>query len=220
MQPLAENLWLLRFPLRVLGCKIGRNVTIARLSSGKLVIHSTARFSEDDAAAITELGTPGWLVEATLLHDTFAMAGRAAFPGIPYLAPPGFRPALGTHPLLPPPAEWSGELDVLPLDGIPKLREHLLYHRPSGTLVAADFLFNLEGAGLWTRSVLRLATGLQPRPSMSRFFRHLVKDRPAFQASLNRLRSLDIQRIVVGHGNPIEQDARNTLDEILGMHGF
>src|SRR4051812_45173463 len=87
---LAENLWLLPYPLPKLGADLRRNVTLVRLSSGEVVVHSTGPFTVEDIGAIQALGTPSCIVEAMLHHDTFANEGRAAFPAIPYLAPEGF----------------------------------------------------------------------------------------------------------------------------------
>src|SRR5688572_7539523 len=53
---IAENLWLLRYPLRLLGTEIGRTVTLIRLHTGELVIHSPAPFSTSDASAVKALG--------------------------------------------------------------------------------------------------------------------------------------------------------------------
>ncbi len=71
----AENIWLLKYPLPVLGNHLGRTVTVVRLASGRLVIHSTAPFSAGDIQRIRELGEPGWLLDATLFHDSFAKEG-------------------------------------------------------------------------------------------------------------------------------------------------
>ena len=83
MKPLAENLWLLQYPLPVLGEYLGRNVTVIRLHSGELAIHSTAPFTPGDVAAISALGRPAYLVEGITLHDTFAKEGHDAFPNVP-----------------------------------------------------------------------------------------------------------------------------------------
>jgi hypothetical protein len=95
MQQTAENIWLLRYPMPVLGVDFSRNVSIVRLTSGKLVIHSTARFSSEDVSVIRQLGEPGWLVDATMLHDTFVPEGQTAFPDLLYLTPKGFAEANG-----------------------------------------------------------------------------------------------------------------------------
>ena len=94
MQQLAPGVWTIAYPLSVLGDEHGRVVTILGLASGKLIVHSTAPFSPEDVAAIHELGHPAWLVETSLIHDTFAKEGRAAFPDLPYLGPPGLEKIL------------------------------------------------------------------------------------------------------------------------------
>jgi hypothetical protein len=47
-QTLASNLWLLRYPLRLLGVNLGRNVAIIRLASDKLIVRPTGRFTDGD----------------------------------------------------------------------------------------------------------------------------------------------------------------------------
>jgi hypothetical protein len=61
-----------------------------------------APFSSTDLAEIRALGGLSWLVEAMLLHDTYAPHGRDTFPGITFLAPQGFNKVVdfATQPLL------------------------------------------------------------------------------------------------------------------------
>ena len=162
MTPLAENVWLIRYPLPKLGADLRRNVTLLRLHSGKLVIHSTGPFTAADVASISALGEPGWLVDSMLDHDTYANEGRTAFPLIPYLAPPEFSKDLDfpTANILPAPAEWGEELQVIELQGMPTTREHIFFHAPSRTLIVADLIFNFgDDEPLWTELLLRVAVG-------------------------------------------------------------
>jgi hypothetical protein len=39
----------------------------------------------------------------------------------------------------------------------------------------------------------------------------MIKDRPAFVASINAIQALDFDRIIVTHGDIIEADAKATL---------
>ena len=144
MNKLADNLWVLPYPLRLLGGNLRPTVTIVRLISNELVIHSTGPFTPDEITAVSRLGKPGWLLDAMLRHDTFARHGRQSFPGIPYLAPDGFGKTVGfaTEPLTPAPAAWGNELSVLCLEGLPSFQEHVFIHHPSRTLIVADLLFN------------------------------------------------------------------------------
>ena len=104
---------LLSFPWRTLGIDFRRNVTLLRLGDGRVLVHSTAPFTPQDITLIRRFGEPTWLVDATLMHDTFAKQGRAALPSIPYLAPDGFEKASGiaTQSLSSPPSDWAGEID-------------------------------------------------------------------------------------------------------------
>jgi hypothetical protein len=223
MKKLAENLWILPYSLRLLGGDLRRTVTIVRLRSGELIIHSTGPFTPDDVAAILALGQPGWLLEVMLRHDTFSKQGHQAFPKIPFLAPQGFSEVVGfpTQPLVPAPANWGDELLILPLEGIPSMREHVVFHRASRTLIVADLLFNFgPETSAWTRFLVRCAVGRQHHPGMSRPFRMAIKDRAAFQQSVKILTSWDFDRIIVGHGEVIAADGHRKLVNALQSAGL
>ena len=172
MKQLAENLWVKTYPLAVLGTYHGRTLTILRVASGRLVLHSMAPFSPSDVAEIRALGEPLWLVEAMLLHDTYARQGRDTFSNVPFLAPEGFNKVVNfaTQPLLPAPPEWSGELEVFPVAGVPRLKEHLFLHVPSGTLIVADLLFNFapDEKG-WDHSFHRYIAGIKRYPALAAY---------------------------------------------------
>ena len=215
---LDGDIFLQQHPLNLLGCRMGRAVTIIRLASGKLLIHSTADFSVQDLDDIRGLGEPGWLLEATNFHDTLASQGRAALPDIPYLVPPGFKNAesLGARPISSAADQWAGEIEVIELGGMPAIREHVLFHRPSKTLIVADLIFNLDpSAGAWTRIFLRATAGLKNFPGTSRLFRLWIKDRAAFNESIDRITHLEFERVIVAHGEPIVTNAKQRFLDAL-----
>ncbi|MEO6054976.1 MAG: hypothetical protein ABIP97_13295 [Chthoniobacterales bacterium] len=222
MKQLAENLWLLTYPLPMLGADFHRNVSVIRLTSGPVVIHSTAPFTASDIAAICVAGRPGWIVDSLLRHDTFAKEGRAAFPDIPFLAPEGFSDVVKfpTSPITPAPAEWNGELEVLEIQGIPTWKETVFFHRPSRTLIVADLLFHFgKQAPLWTKILSRLAI-IGGDPGMSRPFKSAIQDRAAFKRSIATMLEWDFDRLIVGHGIPIESGARHRVISALSAAGF
>ena len=220
---LAENLWLLAYPLKMLGADLRRNVTLIRLRSGKLVIHSTAPFTTFDVAAIHTLGEPAWLLDGILRHDTFASEGRLAFPGIPYLAPEGFSEVVGfaTTPIVPAPVEWDGELLALEIQGAPEARDTALLHVPSRTLILTELVFNFgSDEPIWTELLLRVAVGGEHHPGMSRPMKAGVKDEVAFQSSLATILGWDFDRVIVGHGYVIEHGGKAKLRTALAAAGF
>ncbi|MBC8125953.1 MAG: hypothetical protein H8M99_02240 [Gloeobacteraceae cyanobacterium ES-bin-144] len=222
-RPLAENLWLLSYPLKMLGADLRRNVTLVRLGSGKMLIHSTAPFTPGDVAAIRALGDPAWLLDGILRHDTFARAGRAAFPSIPYLAPEGFSEVSGfaTIPIVPAPVEWDCELLALELQGAPAARDTALLHIPSRTLILTELVFNFgDHEPIWTELLLRVAVGREYHPGMSRPVKAGVRDKTAFKTSLATILGWDFDRVIVGHGDVIESDGKAKLRTALDAAGF
>ena len=218
MQQIADNLWLLRFPLRLLGMQIGRNVAVIRLASGKLIIHSTAPFSSDHIAAIRALGEPAWMLDATRFHDSCAAEGRAAFPDLTYLVPEPFpkREQLRASVLSDAPAEWRGEVELRRIDGMPSVQEHALFHRASRTLIVGDLLFNFrENATWWTKLVARWLLRLNRLVGMSLVFRSMIRDKAAFNRSMADIFAWDFDRVIVGHGSVVETGGKELLRKVV-----
>jgi len=223
IKKLADNIWLLPFELKALGVNIGRNVTIIRLESGQLIVHSTASFTADDVARIRELGEPGWLVEGMLDHDTFSKEGRMAFPGIPFFGPSEFgkRVDFDVISLDSPPSEWWPEVEVIRIDGAPGMAESVFFHHPSRTLVVCDLLFHFPNPpSLWAKLLLRAGLGSDPTPGFSKRLKLAIKDKAAFCASLEKVMALEIQRIVPGHGAVLENDAKRLAGEKFASEGY
>ncbi len=219
---ITPKLALMRYPFPVFGIDFARNVTLIRLRDGRVVIHSTAPFSAADVEAIRNFGTPSWLVDATLLHDTFAKKGHAAFPDIPYLAPPGFSEitAVNTDPLYPAPAYWADQIDVIPMEGLKK-HEHALLHRESRTLIVADLIFNFAADTRgWARFFVRHVMRLPRLRGISVFFKMFIADREAFAKSMAKILELDFDRMIVAHVDPIQKDAKAMLRQALEDRGF
>ena len=223
MERLAENLWHLQYPLRLLGANMQRHVVVIRLGSGEVVVHSTGPFTPADVAAIISLGHVGWIMDVMQRHETFATEGHAAFPAATFLGPPGFSESAGfpTQPLLPAPPAWGSELQVIRLQGLPSMEEHAVFHAPSRTLIVADLFFNRDPAeSWWTRLLLSLVAGRGDGPGISRAVRFSVRDRAAFQRSLAAVRAWDFDRIIVGHGAMVPTGGQAQFDEALRRAGF
>ncbi len=219
MRKLDENLWLLTYPLKLLGADLRRNCSVIRLGSGELVLHTTGPFTADDVAAIRALGRPTWLVDAMLRHDTFSAEGRAAFPEAKaFLAPPGFSDEVNfsTEPIVPAPAAWSGELEALEVAGVPSMRETVFFHRPSRTLIVCDLVFNFgKDEPVWTEVLLWAVIGSEHHPGMSRPFKLAIKDEAAFRASMDTMLGWDFDRVIVGHGDVIESGGKAKITAML-----
>ncbi|WP_200268685.1 hypothetical protein [Luteolibacter pohnpeiensis] len=203
---------------------IQRNVAVLRLKNDQLVIHSTAPFSEQDIQDITSLGNPTWLVDALLRHSTFAREGVKAFPDARYLAPPGFdqEAEVTTENLLQPPAEWSGEIEVLSIDGAPDFGEIVMLHVASKTLVVCDLIINFPHESSWIqKQFLKLGSvGGKSHPGMTKPFQNAIQDRAAFIQSIRKLLEWDFDRIIIGHGDRIESNGKRLLAKVFMDAGY
>ena len=217
----TNDLAVLKFPLCLLGAELGRTVTLLRLGSGEIVVHSTAAFNERDVQTITRFGKPVALLDATLFHDSYAKQGRAAFPNIPYFGPVGLPAITGvnTIPLSQWPGSWANEIQVLELAGMPRMREYAVLHVPSRTLVLADLVFNFGPAATpWTRFFFRAIAGVRPFPGISRLYRTSIHNRSAFKESIRQMLNWDFDRIIPGHGEIIEHGGKAALTSALREH--
>jgi hypothetical protein len=220
---IARGVAIMQYPLRAFGIDFRRCVTLLRLTDGRVVIHSSAPFAREDVEAICLFGEPSWLVEGTLMHDTFARPVRAVFPDIPYLAPDGFAKLSGvpTQPLCPPPPDWAGEIEVLRVDGLRKINEHAFFHHASRTLVLADLLFHFPADSRgWPRFFAQRIMRLPRLFGISAFFRLMIRDREAFALSMNKVLEWDFEQIVVGHGEPVQRNAKAIFYQALRDRGL
>jgi hypothetical protein len=220
---IAQDIAVLQYPLRAFGIDFRRCVTLLRLADGRVVIHSSAPFTAKDVAAIRRFGVPSWLVEATLMHDTFARPVSAVFPELPYLAPDGFARFSGvpTLPLHPAPPDWAGEIEVLKVDGLRKINEHAFFHLASRTLVLADLLFHFPADSRgWPQFFARHIMRLPRLSGISAFFRLMIRDRAAFALSMKKMLDWDFEQIVVGHSEPIQNDAKRIFAQALRDRGL
>ena len=156
--PLADTLWERSEPLRLGLVRFNHRMTVVRLPSDALWVHSPVRLTHDTRAALDLLGDVAYLVAPSTFHDLYWREWFDAYPQARFFAAPGLQEE---HPDLPFEAplagenrEWSDEFDTIVMAGIPRLNETVFLHRPSGTLIVADLLFNFS-----VRISVKITTG-------------------------------------------------------------
>lgn len=196
-----------------------RRMTVMRLDSGGLVIHSAIRLRDEDWARLDALGPVQVVVAPNRFHGSEAHVYKARHPRARLFVSRGaereLRARCEVDGLLP--AEWPPELErevvCLELEGTRcGLHECVFLHRASRTLVLTDAAFNLqdEPRGL-TRLLFRL-NRIHRRFGPSRLFRRLfVGDLARARASFARLLEWEFERVVVSHGEVVEHDGREAL---------
>lgn len=210
LNPLAENIWEAHQPLRFVGAEVGCRMTVVRLATGELVLHSPVRGTPELFDAVAALGIVGWIVAPNAFHHLFFLEWTARFPEAQTRVAPALhkkRKDLANFTSLDEvPDAWGEELEVVRLDGLPTIGEYVFFHRPSATLIASDIAFNFgEESPFLTRWFVRFA-GRLDELAPTALERILMRDRDAFRASMDKVLAWPFTRVVVAHGKIFESE--------------
>lgn len=216
MTPFGEGIWLDTAPVRILGMRLTSTMTVVRLADAALLLHSPLAMTPERRAAVEALGTVAHLYAPNTYHHLSIGDWAAAFPLARVHAPADLatkRPDLRidrTHGSAREPA-FAGIVDELAIDGF-RLQESVLVHAPMGTLVVADLVHNVgRPQHAWTKLYTR-TMGFYDRVALSRMIRWAAfTDRAAARRSLDELLARPFDRLVVGHGSPLESGAKQAI---------
>ncbi len=203
IQQLSENLWRVEGDLPRFSMK--RVMTVVRLHSGGLLIHSAIALDEAAMQQLEAWGTPRILLIPHIRHRMDAPRFKRRFPSLRVYAPPGALAKAravvevsGTYADVPADPAFSLEL----LDGTAQAEGALLVHSNDGTsVILNEVVFDLEPP----RSALARAAvkflGFGPGPRVSPVVKlEMVKDKAALAEHLRRLAAVpNLVRLVVSH---------------------
>lgn len=220
--PLQDNLWQVEGALPKMSMK--RRMCVARMSDGRLVIHSAVALDEEGMAALEALGPVAFLLVPNAFHRMDAPLFRKRYPDATLLCPTGARKKVEQVVAV------DGSYDDFPEDAAVKLRHLEGVKEAEGvmsvtdangtSLVFNDTLFNLpHGKGVGGL-VLRLL-GSSGGPKVTRIMRlFVIKDKQALAADLAQLaETKSLIRLVPAHGDPIDQGAAGVLRQVAAALG-
>jgi hypothetical protein len=216
LTPFADGVWLDSEPVRIVGMPLTATMAVLRLGEGSLLVYSPVAMTDERRRAVEALGRVAHLYAPSLYHDRWIGEWAAAFPSARVHAPAALakkRRDLRVDRMLGTAAEpaFADVVDEVHIDGF-RLDETVIIYRPAHTLVVADLVHNIgRPEGGWTKLYTR-AMGFYDRVALSGMIRWLgFSDRGAARRSINRLLSHPFDRIVVGHGAPVTDGARDAL---------
>lgn len=218
---IADDLCTLTVPMRLLGVDLQRRVTLVRID-GELVVLSPAPLSDAQRAFVEQWGKVRWIIAPSGFHDTGVRESLRYWPEARLAISPALLPMLSDCSELLSLAEctldrWNELLEPFFIAGMPRVQEHAFLHRPSGSLLIADLLFNIgQEVDFYSRCFYCLFSAVG-KPAASRLFRSFIRERAAFEESLRVLARRDICRIVPSHGAVIENASGRILLEAWGV---
>ena len=219
LEPLGQDLWHVESTVRLgPGIVFPSRMTVVKLPSGGLWLHSPVALSDEVVAQLEELGPVEHLVAPNLFHHMFMAAAQERFPDARTWCAPGLREKiskLSFDEVLTDeaPAAWSDTIDQRVLHGT-GFMEVVFLARPSATIVFTDLFFNMSGElPTWATKILVKMVGAYGRPAQSRLAKSMIKDRPIAGAALQAaLDTWDFDAALVAHGDPITRDARAQVE--------
>jgi hypothetical protein len=218
LRKLDENLWVSEQPLKFMGLAVGARMTVIKLADGGLWVHSPLRLTPERRQAVEALGPVRFLVAPNKYHHLFIGEWMAAYPQARAYAAPGLpekRKDLSFHAVLSEqaPAEWAGQVELLPWRGAPMMNETVFFHRPSRTLIITDMAHNVSpDVTGYTRFFFRLFGGYG-RLSVSLVEKLVNRDRPAARRTVDTILQWDFQRVIMAHGQVVESNGAQAFRE-------
>lgn len=217
LSAVTDDLWTARHPLRLLGMPMTAAMTVVRLASGGLCLHSPIPIDAALRRELDELGAVEWLIAPNRHHHLFAEACLKAYPAARLFVAPGLGakiPGFAAFPVIPDAAAapWRDEMDALLVAGNAEMNETVFFHKPTRSLIVTDLGVHL---GPWdafaTRQYARL-NGCYGRFGPTFLLKTLYRDQAAARASLRRILEWDFVRIVPAHGPVVEHEARAAFE--------
>jgi len=202
-------------------------MTVMRVPSGALVVHSPTDATDETLAELRGLGDVVAIIAPSWWHDLYLGKWLERVPSAALYAAPAVvraQPSLPVGEVLgdEPPALWSGVIDQVQVRGLGLyLDEFAFYHRASRSLILGDLIFNYDDADApLMKTVARYVLGSYPGVRFATAFRPAVRDRANLRATIERILEWDFQRIVPVHGAVVESDAKEAFRGAFGWLGI
>lgn len=224
LKRMATDIWVVDGPIidyRVacLCIPCPTRMTVVRLSSGSLWLHSPTEPDAELATAISRLGPVEFLIPPNTLHHRHIAAWSAIFPEAKIYAPrpllPRFKPG-SAQPLIDLVCQdYEGAIDQVVIE-LPKFAEAVFFHRSSKTLIVTDLMQSFEQDRFSNRFIANLmkrsgATGPSYEPSIElRFWAR--RHHPLILETLERIKAWAPERVVMAHGRLIRNGAAAQVD--------
>lgn len=216
------TIWTKTYPVRYAGARFSGRMTVIRLSSGGLWIHSPAPMDEDTVAEIRALGPVHFVVSPGTFHYFHVPATQAAFPDARTFIAPGLdekRPELRYDRILGDHAEgeWKEELDQVSVTGTRFISEVVFFHPATRTLIVTDLVENIGDATpgvdwvlrFWWKGVMRMWNKARPAPEYQMGW----GDRDHVRQCLERILQWDFDRVILSHGDLIETGGHAIVEQ-------
>ena len=223
LRRIDSNLWVADQPLKFLGLEVGTRMTVIKLAHNSLVLISPVAINSELHQQLDAVGQVKYLVAPNLFHYLYLAQAQQLYPDAQAIAPPGLtdkQPNLEIDKILiQERIEFNDELKYTLLEGFqvfvpPKIavvNEIVFYHSRTKTLIITDSAFNFDRTYPLLTQLATRALGSYGVLKPSWLEKIAVKDKLKLKHSIEQIFQWDFQRIIMAHGQIIEDHAQQQL---------
>ena len=198
-------------------------LTVICLSGNRILLISPIKLEPQTQQAIKDLGTVAYIIAPNLFHYLYIQECKNVYPQAKLLAVPGLetkKPEITIDQVFfQDEIDFQSELEYILFTGfqvltIPKaatLNEIVFYHRESKTLILTDTAFNFDRTFPWVTQLAAKVMGSYDTLRPSLLEKLVIEDKAKVKASVEKILSWDFQRVIMAHGNIVENDAKQQL---------
>ena len=207
LDPIPDGLWCVNGHFDTPFFRGSTRMTVIR-GAESLILYSPVALSPEDRQALAAIGPVAAIISPNLYHHMFLRAAVEAFPSARVFVPEGLEAKIGPIPRAETmtragPPELPGGIEHFIFDRH-AVRETVLFHRASRTLVTSDLLYNYQGEHNRGEKAFFRLMGCYGGPKVVFYHRFAIRDKAAVHELIAQVRDWAPRRIVMSHGRILE----------------
>eukprot|EP00984_Skeletonema_dohrnii_P012974 scaffold5322_cov139-Skeletonema_dohrnii-CCMP3373.AAC.5 len=217
----APNIYIQEYPIKYAGCHFHSRMTIIKLSTGQLWIHSPCDITPQLKSEIEALGPVGVIIAPGNYHRLHVHSCQNAFPSAQTIICPGVekkQPKLKYDAILhetKPEEAYAADLEQVLLQGNRVINEVAFLHKESKTLILTDSIELIGDSTpgtnwvlrFWWKYLLRMWNVPKPAPEYQMGW----NNKALAKKSMERIMQWDFEQVIISHGDNITEDAKNVV---------
>ncbi|WP_347332774.1 DUF4336 domain-containing protein [Marinimicrobium locisalis] len=223
LKPVSNNIWIADGPLiDFKGVEFPTRMTIIRLSSGGLFVHSPVALTDTLKQQVDGLGPVEHLVSPNRIHYWWIGDWGKAYPNALKWASPGAHRAVKALEWSfdkdlsdCPEKAWRDDIDQLVVKGSRVLEEVVFFHKKSRTLILADLIENFEPRYVHSgvlRALMKLGGVLHPDGKLPIDLRlSYVGRHHCLRKALDSILAWNPEKVIIAHGRWYESNGTAEL---------
>lgn len=222
---LDENLWTAESSHKFLGVDFGGRMTVVRLRSGKLFLHSPVRLNDSLSRELDALGEVTYIAAPNKFHHLYISDYVNSYPRAKFYAAPGltekrkdmrFDGVLSDTEV----PDWKDEIKQRLFRGMPAVNEVVFLHVESGTVIFSDLIFNFSNDLSAGQSIFAGLIGAYNKPAVSRMSKYIfIRDKEKARESAEAILSWEFDRVLLAHKDAVQagghEAVRKAFDFLL-----